>query len=47
MGENRHSKVIGFSTILNEAEIHTIPKVWKKVNSHSEGRMWENTNIPK
>ena len=21
---------MGFSTILNEAEIHTIPKIWKK-----------------
>ena len=47
MGKNRNSKVIGFSTILNEAEIHRIPKVWKKMNSHSEGKIWENTNISK
>ena len=30
MGKNKHSKVMGFSTILSEAEIHTIPKIWKK-----------------
>ena len=85
MGKNKHSKVMGFSTILSEAEIHTIPKIWKKwipivrgkyekaqtfqsngflkyfgwsrnpcksqnmekVNSHSKGKIWENTNIPK
>ena len=28
--KNKHSKVMGFSTILSEAEIHTIPKIWKK-----------------
>ena len=28
--KNKHSKVMGFSTILSEAEIHTIPKKWKK-----------------
>ena len=27
---NKHSKVMGFSNILDEAEIHTIPKVWEK-----------------
>ena len=26
MGKNKHSKVMGFSNILGEAEIHTIPK---------------------
>ena len=29
-GKKKHSKVMCFSTILNEAEIHTIPKIWKK-----------------
>ena len=30
MGENKQSKVMGFSNILGEAEIHTIPKIWEK-----------------
>ena len=33
--KNKHSKVMGFSTILSEAEIH------------SKRKIWENTNIPK
>ena len=28
--KNKHSKLMGFSTILVEAEIHTIPKISKK-----------------
>ena len=28
--KNKHSKIMGFSTILSEAEIYTIPKIWKK-----------------
>ena len=28
--KNKHSKVMGFSNILGEAEIHTIPKTWEK-----------------
>ena len=30
MGKHKHSKVMGFSNILGEAEIHTISKVWEK-----------------
>ena len=30
MGKHKHSKVIGFSNILGEAETHTIPKIWEK-----------------
>ena len=30
MGKNKHSKVMGFSNILGEAEIHTIPKTYEK-----------------
>ena len=29
-GKNRHSKFVGFLNISGEAEIHTIPKIWKK-----------------
>ena len=28
--EKKQSKVMGFSNILGEAEIHTIPKAWEK-----------------
>ena len=28
--KNKHSKVMGFSNILGEAETHTIPKIWEK-----------------
>ena len=28
--KSKHSRVMGFSTILSEAEIHTISKIWKK-----------------
>ena len=31
MGKHKHSKVMGFSNILGEAEIHTIPKIWKNL----------------
>ena len=30
MGKNKHFKVMALSTILSEAEMHTIPKIWKK-----------------
>ena len=30
MGKHKHSKVMGFSNILREAEIHRIPKTWGK-----------------
>ena len=30
MGKSKYSKVMGFSNILGEAEIHTISKVWEK-----------------
>ena len=30
MGKNKHSKVMGLSNTLGEAEIHTIPKIWEK-----------------
>ena len=29
MGKHKHSKVMGFSNILGEAETHTIPKTWE------------------
>ena len=34
-----------FSNILGEAEIHTIAKNMGKVNLHSTGKVWENTEI--
>ena len=50
--KNKHSKVMGFSTILSEVEIHTITKIWKKwipiareKNLHSTGKVRENTEI--
>ena len=30
MRKHKHSKVLGFSNILGEAEIHTVPKIWEK-----------------
>ena len=30
MGKNKHFKLMDFLNILGEAEIHTIPKIWKK-----------------
>ena len=83
MGKHKHSKVMGFSNILGDTEIHTIPKTWEKwifivgekygktktfqiygflkyfglsrnpynsqnmgkVDFHSTGKVWENTNI--
>ena len=30
MGKNKHSKVMGFSNILGEAQIHTVPKTREK-----------------
>ena len=30
MGKNKYLKVMGFTYILGEAEIHTIPKTWEK-----------------
>ena len=30
MGKNKHSKVMDFSNIFGEAEIHAIPKIWEK-----------------
>ena len=30
MGKHKHFKFMGFSNILDEAEIHTIPKTWEK-----------------
>ena len=31
MGKNKHEKVMGFSNILGEAVILTIPKIWEKL----------------
>ena len=31
MRKNKHSKVLGFSNILGEAEIHTVSKIWAKL----------------
>ena len=30
MGKHKHSTFIGFLNLLGEAEIHTIPKIWRK-----------------
>ena len=30
MGKHKHFKFMGFLNILDEAEIHTIPKIWDK-----------------
>ena len=30
MGKHKHSKLMGCSNILGEAEIHTVPKIWEK-----------------
>ena len=30
MGKNKYPKLMGFSNILGEAEIYTIPKTWEK-----------------
>ena len=30
MGKNKHSKVMSLSNISDEAEIHTLPKIWEK-----------------
>ena len=35
---------MGFSNILDEAEIHTISKT-EKLDYYSTGKVWENTNI--
>ena len=29
MGKKKHSKVMGFSNIFGDVEIHTIPKIWE------------------
>ena len=58
MGENedstknektKHSKVKCFLHILQDAEIHTVPKTQNMgiVNLLSTGKLWENKNIPK
>ena len=49
MGKHKHSKAMFLIHISCEALIHTSPKIWreKKVNSHSKGKIWENTNISK
>ena len=30
MGKHKHFKFLGFLNVLDEAEIHTIPKTWEK-----------------
>ena len=45
--KNKHSKVMGFSNILGEAEIHYSSQYMSKGNSHSKGKIWENSNISK
>ena len=50
MGKNKHSKVMSFSNILGEAEIHTIPyKLLRNPNNpqsmgnvkfHTVGTLW-------
>ena len=46
MGKHKHSKTMRFLHISFEALIHTISNIWK-VTSRSNGKIWENTNIPK
>ena len=47
MGKHKHLKFMGFLNISDEAEIHAIHKKMGKVNSHSKGKIRENTNISK
>ena len=47
MGKNKHSKVMGFSNILGEAEIHYSSQYMSKGNSHSKGKIWESSIISK
>ena len=47
MEKHKRSKVMSFSNILGDAEIHTIPKIFEKLqNLHSTGKVRENTEIP-
>ena len=36
--KNKHSKVTGFLMISGEAEIHTIPETWGKMNFHNTAK---------
>ena len=39
--KHKHFKLMGFLNILDEAEIHRIPRTWEKVNFHNTGKAWE------
>ena len=44
MEKHKHFKVKGFSNFLYEAEIRAVRKTGK-VDFHSMGKVWENSNI--
>ena len=41
MGKHKHFKFMGFLKILDEAEIHTIPKTWEKWILINTEKVWE------
>ena len=45
MEKHRHFKVKGFLYFSVETEIHAVSKNMEKVDFHSTGKVWENTNI--
>ena len=47
MEKHKHFKFMGFLNILDEAEIHTIPRTWKKWISIIREKFGKKTNIPK
>ena len=47
MGKHQYCQGMGLLHISRETVIHTILKIMGKVNYHSKGNAWENTNIPK
>ena len=46
MEKHKHFKCMGFSNILDEAEIHTIPRTWEKWISIIREKYGEKANIP-
>ena len=47
MKKHKHFKFMGFLNILDEAEIHTIPRTWEKWISIIREKYGKKTNIPK
>ena len=45
MGKHKYFKFMDFLNILDEAEIHMLPRYLGKVNLLSPGKVWENTEI--